>query len=172
MFRRTLPTVALTALALLASAFALNRPGERVVIAIDRASKVPDWALPGRFHYEVEGRVDDGGATYRRVESIALVLLDPVVGPGSGDPWLGDELAAFDSAAGRFRVLVVQYPVVGPISGRPGLRDESAAFDPATGRFRFKADLLLPPRLQTASLAVAAYDRARRAYVEPVVFDH
>ena len=97
--------VALTLLAQLVLSLCSCRPGERVVITIDRLEKTPFPAdsTPGAS-FKVEGTVNDGGAIYRKIRSVNLVAVRDDASRPEGVYYIGTAPATFSSADGRFSV--------------------------------------------------------------------
>jgi hypothetical protein len=103
--RSALKPVVLTLLAQLVLTLALSRPGERVAITIDRLERTPFPAdSPPGASYEVEGTVDDGGATYRKIQAVNLIAARDDLSQPEGVRYIGTAPAIFNSADGRFLV--------------------------------------------------------------------
>jgi hypothetical protein len=103
--RRALVPVALTLTAQLFVTLLLSRPGESVNITIKRISKAP--FAPGDSDggwYTVVGKVDDGGAIYRRVRFVNLVLARVDPAKPNNVQHLGTAAANYNATTGEFSV--------------------------------------------------------------------
>ncbi len=110
MLRKTWPPLAGSFAALLALGLALNRPGERIEVAIDRVLKEPSPNASGRRRLLVEGRVVNPKVTYRRPGSARLVLLRPGTEPSTIILDENTRGVGFDPPDGRFRIEQVVDP--------------------------------------------------------------
>jgi hypothetical protein len=101
--RSAIRPVVLTLLAQLVLTLALFRPGERVAITIDRLERTPFPAeSPSGASYQVEGTVDDGGATYRKIQAVNLIAARDDPSQPEGVRYIGTAPARFNAADGRF----------------------------------------------------------------------